>query len=237
MTASSLLVFGTLLAMPLLAVPAIATGVAVDPRLARAAEAGAVIFVAMIALGVWCVVRDKPLEVIGKVAQATRNRLVRKREPITDLPEKLLRERDTVVRVLGDRWWEALLFASGRWVLDHLTLLAALYAVGAEPRRRSSCSPSLPPSCSERCRSRPAGSASSRRASPERSRSRASPRRRGRRHARLPARLVLATDPRGRGRGDHPQTQVRRCARGGARGGHRPEDLRARQMAAARERG
>jgi uncharacterized protein (TIRG00374 family) len=134
MTASSLLVFGTLLAMPLLAVPAIVTGVAVDPRLARAAEAGAVVFVAMIALGVWCVVRDKPLELIGRAAQATRNRLLRKREPITDLPEKLLRERDTVVQVLGDRWWEALLFASGRWVLDYLTLLAALYAVGANPR-------------------------------------------------------------------------------------------------------
>ena len=134
MTASSLLVFGTLLAMPLLAVPAVVTGVAIDPRLARAAEAGAVIFVAMIGLGVWCVVRDKPLEVIGKTVQAVRNRFVPKREPITDLPEKLLRERDTIVRVLGDRWWEALLFASGRWVLDYLTLLAALYAVGAEPR-------------------------------------------------------------------------------------------------------
>jgi uncharacterized protein (TIRG00374 family) len=59
---------------------------------------------------------------------------MRKREPITDLPKKLLRERDTVVQVLGDRWWEALLFASGRWVLDYLTLLAALYAVGANPR-------------------------------------------------------------------------------------------------------
>jgi uncharacterized protein (TIRG00374 family) len=134
MTASSLLVFGTLLAMPLLAVPAIVTGVAVDPRLARAAEAGAVIFVAMIALGVWCVVRDKPLQVIGRAAQATRNRLLRKREPLTGLPDKLLRERDTIVQVLGDRWWEALLFASGRWVLDYLTLLAALYAVGASPR-------------------------------------------------------------------------------------------------------
>jgi uncharacterized protein (TIRG00374 family) len=134
MTASSLLVFGILLAMPLLAVPAIVTGVAVDPRLARAAEAGAVIFVAMIALGVWCVVRDKPLELIGKAVQGVRNRVMRRREPITDLPRKLLRERDTVVRVLGDRWWEALLFASGRWVLDYLTLLAAIYAVGAEPR-------------------------------------------------------------------------------------------------------
>jgi uncharacterized membrane protein YbhN (UPF0104 family) len=113
---------------------AAASGMTVDPRLARAAEAGAVIFVTMIGLGVWCVVRDKPLEVIGTAAQAVRNRVVRKREPITDLPEKLLRERDTVVQVLGDRWWEALLFASGRWVLDYLTLLAALYAVGAEPR-------------------------------------------------------------------------------------------------------
>ena len=37
MTASSLLVFGTLLALPLLALPAIVTGVAVDPHLTRAA--------------------------------------------------------------------------------------------------------------------------------------------------------------------------------------------------------
>ena len=64
MTASSLLVFGTLLA-PLLAVPAIATGVAVDPRLARAAEAGAIIFVAMFAPGAACVLWNRPLEVIG----------------------------------------------------------------------------------------------------------------------------------------------------------------------------
>ena len=86
MTASSLLVFGTLLALPLLAVPAIITGVAVDPRLARAAVAGAVVFVAMIALGVACVVWDRPLELIGRAAQSVRNRLMRKREPLTDLP-------------------------------------------------------------------------------------------------------------------------------------------------------
>jgi uncharacterized protein (TIRG00374 family) len=36
--------------------------------------------------------------------------------------------------VLGRKWWEALLLAAGRWVLDYLTLIAALYAVGAEPR-------------------------------------------------------------------------------------------------------
>ncbi len=39
-----------------------------------------------------------------------------------------------VQEVLGHNWWQALLFASGRWVLDYLTLLAALGAVGAHPR-------------------------------------------------------------------------------------------------------
>jgi uncharacterized protein (TIRG00374 family) len=36
--------------------------------------------------------------------------------------------------VLGRRWWEALLYAAGRWVLDYLTLLAALTAIHAESR-------------------------------------------------------------------------------------------------------
>jgi uncharacterized protein (TIRG00374 family) len=134
MTAASLLVFGTLLALPLLAVPAIVTGVAVDPRLAQAAEAGAVVFIALIALGVSCVVWDRPLELIGRAVQSVRNRLMRKREPVTGLPRKLIRERDTTLQVLGDKWWEALLGAAGRWVLDYLTLLAALYAVGVTPR-------------------------------------------------------------------------------------------------------
>lgn len=134
MTASSLLVFGTLLALPLLALPAILTGVAVDPKLTRAALAGAIVFVLMVAGGAACVIWDRPLELIGRAAQALHNRLRRKREPLTWLPERLLRERDIVVGVLGREWWKALLLAAGRWVLDYLTLIAALYAVGATPR-------------------------------------------------------------------------------------------------------
>ena len=55
MTASSLLLFGTLLALPLLALPAVLGGVAVDPHLTRAALAGAALFVLMVALGAACV--------------------------------------------------------------------------------------------------------------------------------------------------------------------------------------
>jgi uncharacterized protein (TIRG00374 family) len=134
MTASSLLLFGTLLALPLLATPAIIGGVAVDPHLTKAALAGAVLFVLMVGVGAACVLWDKPLELIGRAAQTVRNRLRRDHEPLTGLPARLLHERDVVLRVLGREWWEALLLAAGRWVLDYLTLIAALYALGASPR-------------------------------------------------------------------------------------------------------
>jgi uncharacterized protein (TIRG00374 family) len=68
------------------------------------------------------------------VAQSARNRVLRKRAPLTGLPSRLLRERNEVREVLGARWWEALLLSAGRWVLDYLTLLAALTAVHTSPR-------------------------------------------------------------------------------------------------------
>ena len=133
-TASALVVFATLLALPMLALPAILTGVTVDPTLAKAALAGAIVFVLMVVLGAASVIWDQPLELIGRGAQGLLNRLRRKHPPITGLPARLLHERDVVVGVLGEKWWEALLLAAGRWVLDYLTLISALYAVGATPR-------------------------------------------------------------------------------------------------------
>lgn len=134
MTASSMLIFATLLALPVLAAPAIAGGAGVDPHLARAALGGAVLFVLMVAAGVASVLWDQPLRLAGRAAQAVVNRVRRRDRPVTGLPERLLRERDIVMRVLGRRWWQALLLAAGRWMLDYLTLIAALYAVGASPR-------------------------------------------------------------------------------------------------------
>ena len=133
-TASALIVFATLLTLPLLALPAVLTGVAVDPNLARAAMAGAIVFVLIVVVGAASVIWDRPLELIGRGAEALLNRLRRHREPVSGLPDRLLHERDVVVEVLGRQWWEALLLAAGRWVLDYLTLIAALYALGSEPR-------------------------------------------------------------------------------------------------------
>jgi uncharacterized protein (TIRG00374 family) len=134
MTASSVLVFGILLGLPVLALPALLFGAPVDPSLGRAALIGGVVFVLVCAGGAAAIVFDRPLLVAGQSAQTVRNRVLRRRAPLTGLPQRLLRERDEVVRVLGRRWWEALLLAAGRWVLDYLTLLAALTAVHADPR-------------------------------------------------------------------------------------------------------
>jgi uncharacterized protein (TIRG00374 family) len=134
MTASSLLVFGILLALPLLALPAILFGAPVDPGLGRAALIGGVVFVLLVAAGTAAILYDRPLAAVGRAAQSLRNRIKGSRPPRTDLPGRLLRERDEVREVLGANWWEALLFSAGRWVLDYLTLLAALTAVHASPR-------------------------------------------------------------------------------------------------------
>jgi uncharacterized membrane protein YbhN (UPF0104 family) len=85
-------------------------------------------------MGAASVIWDRPLELIGRGAQALLNRVRPHHEPLTAVPERLLHERDVVVGVLGRQWWEALLLAAGRWVLDYMTLIATLYAVGATPR-------------------------------------------------------------------------------------------------------
>jgi uncharacterized protein (TIRG00374 family) len=135
MTASSVLVFGTLLALPVLSLPAILGGAPVDRGLARAALVGGAAFLLLFAMGAWCALSDRPLVLVGRVTQSVRNRVLRgRRPPLTGVPEMLVEERDMITDVLGARWWEAMLAASGRWVLDYLTLLAALTAVGAHPR-------------------------------------------------------------------------------------------------------
>jgi putative heme transporter len=68
------------------------------------------------------------------VIQGVRNRMHRHESATTDLPDRLVAERDEVLRTLGSRWWEALLTGLGNWLCDYLALLAALAAVGSYPR-------------------------------------------------------------------------------------------------------
>jgi uncharacterized protein (TIRG00374 family) len=133
LTATNLLTFAVVLAMPVLAVPAILRG-GVSRDLLEAAAIGVVVFAALFAVGAVLIAYDGALAWVGRVIQGVRNRLRRRAEPLQHLPDRLLRERDRIVGTLGPRWKRALAAASGRWALDYATLLAALAAVGSQPR-------------------------------------------------------------------------------------------------------
>jgi uncharacterized protein (TIRG00374 family) len=133
LTACNLLTLAVVLAMPLLAVPAILRrGASRD--LVEAAAVGVAVFLALFAIGVVLIVSDGALAWVGRVIQRVRNRVRRRAEPVRHLPDRLLRERDRIVGTLGSRWKRALAATSGRWALDYASLLAALAAVGSEPR-------------------------------------------------------------------------------------------------------
>jgi uncharacterized protein (TIRG00374 family) len=133
LTAANLLTFGVVLALPIMAVPAIIAG-GVEDRLVKATLIGGGVFLALAAAGAWSLASDRPLRVVGRVVQRVRNRLRRDCEPLTEFPARLLRERDRILATLGPRWKRALLATVGRWAFDYATLYAALAAVGSHPR-------------------------------------------------------------------------------------------------------
>jgi len=135
LTANTLLSTGMLFALPALALPAVLFGgVTIARSLLHALTYGIIVFALILVAGAVSLFTDKPLRGVGVVLQRVRNRLRRKHPPMTDLPDRLIAERDLIRSMLGRRWWAALPFAAGNWLLDYGALLAALAAVGVRPR-------------------------------------------------------------------------------------------------------
>jgi uncharacterized protein (TIRG00374 family) len=130
---ANVVTFGVLLALPLAALPTIVLGLPISRGLTQAAIMGAVGFAVIATLATSITVSDRPLEILGRVAQAVGNRLRRHREPVRDLPQRLIAERDHAVAALGRNWWKALLAGFGWWLFDYSALLLALAAIGASP--------------------------------------------------------------------------------------------------------
>jgi len=134
LTAFSLLEVGGLLALPILALPAVLAGVPVSRGLVHTALLGIAAFVLYAIFGVIVLHTDWPLAALGRVAQSLWNRLTRGRRPVTGLDQRLLAERDTVRAVLGKNWRQAVVLTAGRLGFDYGCLLAALRATGASPQ-------------------------------------------------------------------------------------------------------
>jgi uncharacterized protein (TIRG00374 family) len=133
LTTVNVLVFAVVLALPVLAIPSLLHG-RVNEGLRDTTLIGLAIFAVVSLLGAIALSSDRVLAWIGRAVQRVRNRLRRGAEPLRHLPERLLQERDRVLDTLGPKWKRALLAAVGRWTFDYLTLLAALTAIGAQPR-------------------------------------------------------------------------------------------------------
>ena len=135
LTAFSLLGVGGLLALPVLALPAILAGAPVRPGLVHTALLGIAGFALFAIFGVILLRTERPLAAIGRTAQSLRNWVTRgRRPPMTGLDQRLLSQRDTIRTVLGKKWWQAALLTAGRLGFDYGCLLAALRATGAAPR-------------------------------------------------------------------------------------------------------
>jgi uncharacterized membrane protein YbhN (UPF0104 family) len=134
LTAFALVQVASVLALPLLALPAIAAGAYVHRGLAQSAILGGAAFIVVAGLGTIVLRSDRPLAGVGRAVQATRNRLHRRRPPLSGLPDRLLAERDAIRAVLGSRWPRVSLAVAGKLGFDFGSLLAALAAVGSQPR-------------------------------------------------------------------------------------------------------
>ncbi|HEY5109122.1 MAG TPA: lysylphosphatidylglycerol synthase transmembrane domain-containing protein [Acidimicrobiales bacterium] len=134
LTAFSFLGIGGLLALPVFVLPVVIFGAPVASDLSHAAWVGAIGFVLFTGFGAIVMAFDAPLLWAGRVAQAVRNRVLKKRAPIHGLPGRLLDQRNVIRTVLGQQWWQATLLSVGRLVFDYLCLLFCVRAVGAHPR-------------------------------------------------------------------------------------------------------
>jgi hypothetical protein len=86
----------------------------------------------MAAAGVAAFAWDRPLLLVGRSARAAAG-MVGRREPLDDLPERLLLQRDALRRAFSWHPWLAFLAALGKWGFDYLALLCVLAALSAQP--------------------------------------------------------------------------------------------------------
>ena len=134
LTTNTLLSNAVLFMLPLFSLPAILGGAPIDPSLMRTLVIGVVLFVLIIAGGAIVLFTDGTLSWVGRVVARVLDRVKKSGAPRAGLPARLLEERDFIKESLGDRWWQALTSAAGNWLFDFVALLAALAAVGAQPR-------------------------------------------------------------------------------------------------------
>lgn len=133
LTATAMIQTGSLLALPVLTLPAILAGAPISRGLAHLAYLGLGVFALYAAALVVVFWTDGPLLLVGRLLERLHNRVLRTRTPVADLPQRLVSQRDATRVSLGQHWGQALAYTAGRVALDFACLLAMLAATRAKP--------------------------------------------------------------------------------------------------------
>lgn len=124
----------------LVAIPAVAgllalLGAPIPENLLPAAMAGGVMFLLLLAVGAVAVAFTRPLEIAEGVIRGLMHGLGRiLHRDWTVGQGQFVAERARLMSVVGNRWPAVITASAGKWAFDYLTLIAALYSVGADPR-------------------------------------------------------------------------------------------------------
>jgi uncharacterized protein (TIRG00374 family) len=136
LAASSLLSLTSLFGIAALCVPVMLRAGDIDPRLEKAAWIGSGVFVVMFVVGFLAFTRDGFIRALARAAQWVINLvqrvLHRDRPAISDLPQRVLAQRDRVRSVMGSKWPLALVAVVSKWAFDYFALIAAVAATGAK---------------------------------------------------------------------------------------------------------
>jgi uncharacterized protein (TIRG00374 family) len=122
---------GTILALPLFAIPLFFGEIPLESTLRRVALLGLGMLIVAVAFAVLVLATHKPLALLGRVLDRLSSLLRRKYPRPAGYGDRILHERDVVRSVLGRARWQALIAALGQRALDFAALLLALYASGA----------------------------------------------------------------------------------------------------------
>ena len=133
LTAASLLGIGGLLALPVFTLPAMLGGAPVSPGLLHTALLGLGGFVLFVVCGIAVVATDRPLALVGRIAQGLWNRLPGRHAKVTGLDRRLLVQRNDIRSTLGRNWPKAVLLIGGRLGMDYLLPARSIAGHGQRP--------------------------------------------------------------------------------------------------------
>ena len=131
MTASFLATTSAVLALPILAVPALIGGVATPKGLLQTAYIGLAAFALVVGVGAAALLSDRPVLWAGRAARWAMSHTRKHASP--DLPQRLLAQRDQVRDAFGSRWLFGVTAAVGKWGFLYASLICVLAALGSRP--------------------------------------------------------------------------------------------------------